>query len=92
MPISRTWRRTVFLPVERVRQRRAPYLHEAVHALVPVFGRRTWLSEGLAGYLESFVSETRGGYDAHVFTRAGTRGIHAAARRSAPFTADTPGP
>jgi hypothetical protein len=40
-----------------------------------------WLSEGLACYLESWVSENRGGYDAHVFTRAGDRGIHEAARR-----------
>jgi hypothetical protein len=40
-----------------------------------------WLSEGLASYLESWVSEHRGGYDAHVFTRAGDRGIHEAARR-----------
>jgi hypothetical protein len=80
--ISRTWGRTVVLPCDRVRARRAPYLHETVHALVPARGDRTWLGEGLACYLESYVSETRRGYDAHVFTRAGDRGIHAAARRT----------
>ena len=80
--ISRTWGRTVVLPIGRVRNRSAPYLHETVHALVPARGDRTWLSEGLACYLESYVAENRRGYDAHVFTRAGDRGIHAAARRT----------
>jgi hypothetical protein len=80
--ISRTHDRVVYLPLERVRTRSAPYLHETVHALVPSRGNRTWLSEGLACYLESYVSETLGGYDAHVFSRAGNRGIHAAARRT----------
>ena len=80
--ISRTWGRTVVLPCTRVRQHRAPYLHETVHALVPARGDRLWLNEGLACYLESFVAETRRGYDAHVFTRAGESGIHEAARQT----------
>ena len=80
VPISRTYGTTVLLPLERVRTRSAPYLHETVHALVPQRGDRAWLTEGLACYLESWVSENRGGYDAHVFTRAGDREIHAAAR------------
>jgi hypothetical protein len=79
--MSRTYGHTILLPAERVRTRSAPYLHESVHALVPFRGTRVWLSEGLACYLESWVSEHRGGYDAHVFTRAGNRGIHAVARR-----------
>jgi hypothetical protein len=81
VPFSRTYGRTVALPLSRVRTQSAPYLHETVHALVPSRGERVWLSEGLASYLESWVSENRGGYDAHVFTRAGDRGIHQAARR-----------
>ncbi len=79
--ISRTFRTTVLLPLERVRNHCAPYLHEIVHVLVPSGGDCTWLSEGLASYLESRVAETMGGYDAHVFTRAGNGGIHAAAGR-----------
>jgi hypothetical protein len=79
--ISRAFRTTVLLPLDRVRNRSAPYLHEIVHVLVPSRGDCTWLSEGLASYLESRVAETMGGYDAHVFTRAGNGGIHAAARR-----------
>lgn len=82
VPISRTQDRVVYLPLARVRSRTAPYLHETVHALLPARGDRTWLSEGLACYLESHVSETLGGYNAHVFTSAGNRGIHAAARRT----------
>ncbi len=80
--ISRTKHGVVYLPLERVKNSSAPYLHETVHALVPSRGNRTWLSEGLACYLESHVSETLGGYDAHVFTQAGNGGIHAAARRT----------
>ena len=81
VPISRTRGTTVLLPLERVRTHSAPYLHETVHALVPSRGDRVWLAEGLASYLESWVSENRSGYDAHVFTRAGDRGIHGAAQR-----------
>jgi hypothetical protein len=79
--ISRTFRTTVLLPLDRVRNSSASYLHEIVHVLVPSQADCTWLSEGLASYLESRVAETMGGYDAHVFTRAGNGGIHAAARR-----------
>ena len=79
--MSRTFGRTVRLPLERVRTRRAPYLHETVHALMPTSSRSIWLSEGLACFLESWVAAHVGGYDAHVFTRAGDREIHEAARR-----------
>ena len=79
--MSRTYGRTVLLPLERVKSHTAPYLHETVHALVRTPHHSTWLSEGLACYLESWVAENVGGYDAHVFTRAGDRGIHEAARR-----------
>ena len=78
--MSRTMGRTVLLPLGRVQSRSAPYLHEAVHALVPARNRSTWLTEGLACYLESWVAEHLGGYDAHVFTNAGDRRIHDAAR------------
>ena len=79
--VSRAFRHTVLLPVERVRSRSAPYLHETVHILVPSRSDCIWLNEGLASYLESRVSETVGGYDAHVFTRAGNSGIHSVAQR-----------
>jgi len=78
--MSRAFRSTVLLPLERVRSHSAPYLHESTHLLVPFRGSRVWLSEGFASYLESWISENRGGYDAHVFTQAGDGGIHEAAR------------
>jgi hypothetical protein len=79
--MSRTFGRTVLLPLTRVREKRAPYLHETVHALLPTANRSTWLTEGLACYLESWTAENVSGYDAHVFTRAGDRAIHQAAAR-----------
>jgi hypothetical protein len=81
--VSRAWRTTALLPLARVRAGTVPYLHETVHLLLPVRSRSTWLGEGFASYLESWVSEHRGGYDAHVFTRAGDRTIHRAAARIA---------
>lgn len=82
IPMSITFGRTVRLPLQRVKWREAPYLHESVHALLPTLHHSTWLSEGLACYLESWVAENVGGYDAHVFTKAGNRKIHEAARDS----------
>lgn len=78
--ISMTFGRTVHLPLQRVQARAAPYLHETVHVLLPARCQDClWLVEGLASYLESWVSENLGGYDAQVFSRAGDRGIHRAA-------------
>jgi hypothetical protein len=81
LPYSMTRGRTVSLMVERVRTDSAPYLHETVHVLVPSPNRSVWLREGFASYVESYVSENIGGYDAHVFTRTGNRGVDAEAAR-----------
>src|SRR5262249_35078972 len=81
LPYSMTRGRTVFLMVERVRAEAAPYLHETVHVLVPAPNHSPWLSEGFASYVESYVSENIGGYDAHVFSRTGNRGVDAEAAR-----------
>lgn len=79
-PISMTFGRTVYLPLERVRTHSAPYLHETVHVLLRARSEDCpWLVEGFASYLESWVSENMGGYDAHVFSRASDGGIHRAA-------------
>ena len=81
LPYSMTRGRTVSLMVERVRTDSAPYLHETVHVLVPSPNRSVWLSEGFASYVESYVSENIGGYDAHVFARTGNRGVDGEATR-----------
>jgi hypothetical protein len=55
--------RRVFLPLERVRERRAPFIHEAVHHLV--YQRATtfredvhlWVIEGFANYVQAALAE-----------------------------------
>jgi hypothetical protein len=81
LPYSMTRGRNVSLMVERVRTDSAPYLHETVHVLVPAPHRSVWLTEGFASYVESYVSESIGGYDAHVFSRTGNRGVDTEAAR-----------
>jgi hypothetical protein len=81
LPYSMTRGRTVSLMVERVRTDSAPYLHETVHVLVPSPSHSVWLSEGFASYVESYVSENIGGYDAHVFSKTGNRGVDTEAAR-----------
>jgi hypothetical protein len=78
---STTRGRTISLMLERVRTDSAPYLHETVHVLVPGPHRSVWLTEGFASYVESYVSENIGGYDAHVFSRTGNRGVDGEAAR-----------
>lgn len=70
----------VFLPLARVRAKTAPYLHETAHVLVPCPDQSAWVSEGFASWVESYVSATRGGYDGHIFTRAGNASVDAEAR------------
>ena len=81
IPISRTFRRTVELPLERVRTDTAPYLHETVHMLVRVRSRSMWLSEGFASFVQSSVAEQKGGYDGYVFSWGGNANVDRLARR-----------
>ncbi len=81
LPYSMTRGRSVSLMLERVRSDSAPYLHETVHVLLPAPNRSLWLSEGFASFVESHVSETLGGYDSHVFSRAGNGGVDGEAGR-----------
>jgi hypothetical protein len=79
--MSRTFRRTVVLPMERVRTDSAPYLHETAHILLPTHSRCLWLSEGFASYVQSYVSEHLGGYDGYVFSWGGNGNVDRLARR-----------
>jgi len=81
--ISTAYGSYIALPYERVLSHSAPYLHETAHALLdgPGPDPPMWLSEGLASYLESYVAENHGGYQAHVFSRGGNAGIDADALR-----------
>jgi hypothetical protein len=58
-----------------VAHRAAPYLHETTHVLVPCRDCPMWFSEGLASYVQSYVSEHLGGYDGAIFARRGNRNI-----------------
>lgn len=82
LSMSQTLRRTVMLPAERVHRFSAPYLHETVHALVPMKEDCLWLSEGFASYVQSYVAEKIGGYDGYVFSWGGNRNIDRLARRT----------
>jgi hypothetical protein len=81
VPLSRTERRTVMLPAERVKTRQAPYLHETAHVLAPVRSRSMWLSEGFASFVQSYVAENIGGYDGYVFSWGGNRNVDRLARK-----------
>jgi hypothetical protein len=82
VPMSRSFRRTVMLPADRVRRQAAPYLHETTHVLLPMKEDCLWLSEGFASYVQSYVAETIGGYDGYVFSWGGNRNIDRLARRT----------
>jgi hypothetical protein len=82
VPMSRSFRRTVMLPAERVHRQTAPYLHEATHVLVPMREECLWLSEGFASYVQSYVAEKIGGYDGYVFSWGGNGNIDRLARRT----------
>jgi hypothetical protein len=75
-----TWR-SVYLPIGKVQNRTAPYLHETTHVLAPCDDCPMWFSEGLASYVQSFVSEHAGGYDGGIFSHHGNLGIDQDARR-----------
>ena len=82
LAMSRSYRRTVLLPTDRVRRDSAPYLHESTHVLVPMKEDCLWLSEGFASYVQSYVAEKIGGYDGYVFSRGGNSNVDRLARRT----------
>ena len=79
--ISRSRMRTVYLPLWRVQRHEAPYLHETSHILARCDGCPMWFSEGFASWIQSYISENVGGYDAKVFARRGNQGVDAEAAR-----------
>lgn len=79
--IGRSRARSVFLPLWRVQRGVAPYLHETTHALVRCRDCPMWFSEGFASWVQSYISENVGGYDARVFAKRGNRGVDAEAVR-----------
>lgn len=81
MEISHSTARSIFLPIDKVRDRTAPYLHETTHVVAPCDNCPMWFSEGLASHVQSYISEHAGGYDGGVFSQNGNRGINQDVRR-----------
>jgi hypothetical protein len=81
IPISWSFRHTVLLPMDRVKDQTAPYLHETTHILFPVRSGSVWFSEGFASFVQSYVAEHLGGYDGYVFSKGGNRNVDNLARR-----------
>jgi hypothetical protein len=79
--ISHSRSQTVYLPMSKVQNRTAPYLHETTHVVAPCDDCPMWFSEGFASYVQSYISERTGGYDGGIFSRRGNRGIDQDARR-----------
>lgn len=79
--MSRAFRRTIFLPMERVKDDTAPYLHETAHVLLPTRCHCLWLGEGFASYVQAYVSENLGGYDGVIFSWGGNPNVDRLARR-----------
>lgn len=73
--ISHARGRSIYLPLDRVSTRAAPYLHEITHVLLPCDDCALWLNEGFASYVQSYIAENVGGYDGQIFTRNGNAGI-----------------
>jgi len=74
-PISHSRGNSVYLPLARVANQSAPYLHETAHVMVPCGNCPMWFNEGLASFMQSYVAEHMGGYDGFIFARRGNRGI-----------------
>jgi len=79
--ISHSRFQSIYLPLSKVQNRTAPYLHETTHILAPCDRCPMWFSEGLASFVQSYVSEHTGGYDGQIFSRRGNQGIDQDARR-----------
>lgn len=79
--ISHSRWQTVYLPMSKVQNRAAPYLHETTHVIAPCDDCPMWFNEGLASYVQSYISEHAGGYDGGIFSHRGNRGIDQDARR-----------
>jgi hypothetical protein len=88
-------RGAVFIPLARLQDDRAPYLHEAGHELLaafvrsaadseraarPVAARPLWLTEGLADYVAQTAAARAGVREGDVFDIGGLTGADAACR------------
>jgi len=57
----------IYLPLVRVKEKKAPYLHETAHKIAYKSIQSFWLQEGYATYIQTYVARRYGGYDTQVF-------------------------
>jgi hypothetical protein len=57
----------IYLPLVRVKEKKAPYLHETAHKIAYKSIEALWLQEGYASFVQTAVAGRYGGYDASPF-------------------------
>jgi len=57
----------IYLPLIRVKEKRAPYLHEAMHKLAYKSNQAFWMVEGFSTYIQTHLGTRSGGYNANIF-------------------------
>src|SRR5688500_12287296 len=71
----------IYLPLVRVKEKRAPYVHEIVHKIVHQSIQAFWLQEGYASFVQTAVVARYGGYDTTA-SNPDRRDVHQLARNA----------
>ena len=53
----------IYLPLVRVKEKKAPYLHETAHKIAYKSSEALWMSEGFCDYVQTYVAKHYGGYN-----------------------------
>ena len=53
----------IYLSIARVKNKKAPYLHEIAHKLAYKSNQALWMAEGFCDYVQTYVARRYGGYD-----------------------------
>jgi len=57
----------IYLPLVRVKEKKAPYLHETAHKIAYKSIEALWMAEGFCSYVQTYVAKRYGGYNANPF-------------------------
>ena len=53
----------IYITPTRIKNKKAPYLHETTHVIAWISLKSLWLQEGFANYVQTYVSKHYGGYN-----------------------------
>ena len=53
----------IYLPLVRVKEKKAPYLHETAHKIAYKSLEALWMAEGFCSYVQTYVAKHYGGYN-----------------------------